>query len=397
MITFTLSELTKALTKDEVEQAIYSTIEASGTTTSAWQPGAVTRAMISGCAIVLAAMSSLVALIASGGFLSLARGQWLTLVAYHVFGVERRAATFAAGDLTLTNNGAGVFAPAVGDVIVSNTTTGKLYRNTEAFSLGIGEALDVSFAAFEAGINSTAAIGEVTTFETELVDVSITNAAAWVGLDEQSDPDLRALCLATRDSVSPNGPKRAYEKFAKSAVRSDGTAIGVTRVRSLADGDGGVTTYVATASGAVSGTEGDELTDLGAVAASIRENVEPLCVVNTTASASIVSINVTYELWAWSDIDVSTAPEGATPSARIKSQILLDLAEYMSEIPIGGQDAELSDRVFHDSIRTLIGKAFPEIYRVKLTVPSSDTTLTVGQAPAIGTVSGVVNLVQRQG
>ena len=44
------------------------------------------------------------------GFLETARGPWLTLLARNMFGVERGEATFATGEIQLTNGGGGVFS-----------------------------------------------------------------------------------------------------------------------------------------------------------------------------------------------------------------------------------------------------------------------------------------------
>ena len=80
-MTTLLDDLTTPLTVDECKAAIYATIEARGTSTTAWEPGAVARTIIAGVSIVLAAMSVLIALIAKSGFLSLSEGDWLTVVA----------------------------------------------------------------------------------------------------------------------------------------------------------------------------------------------------------------------------------------------------------------------------------------------------------------------------
>lgn len=392
---YSLDELTTPLTKAEIQQAIYDAISAHGTNTTVWKPTAVTRAMIGGVAIVLAALSSLVAVIAGGGFLALATGAWLTLVARYVFGVERRAATFAAGELTLVNGGGGIFSFAAGEVTFEHSTSGAQYRNTSAFTLGIGETKDIAIAAVEAGTGGTAGVGTITTIVTAMTDVTASNAATLTGLAEQSDLELRSSCVAYRDSKSPNGPKGSYDYFAKAAVRSDGTSIGVTRTRSVADGDGGVTLYAATASGAISGDEDNPLTDLGAIAKNCRENAEPLTVTLTTESATNATVDVTYELWAWNDVDLTAAPTGASPEARVASQILLDLTAHFAAIPIGGVDADTDDTVFADAIQTVIGSSFAAVYRVNMSLPAGDTVLTEGQAPVVGTVTGVINLVPR--
>src|SRR5690606_22967724 len=134
----TLEELTTPLTREEIEEAIYSTLAAKGVRTTSWKSGGVARTIITGTSIVLSAFSRLQALIAKGGFLDIAEDEWLTLVARHVYGVERIEGTFASGEVTLTNTGGGVFAGDAGDLVFSCSSgpaEGKTYRNTAAYSL----------------------------------------------------------------------------------------------------------------------------------------------------------------------------------------------------------------------------------------------------------------------
>jgi phage-related baseplate assembly protein len=119
--------------------------------------------------------------------------------------------------------------------------------------------------------------------------VTVTNAAAFVGTDEETDVDLKVRCVAKLGSLSPNGARDAYNFIARSATRADGSPIGITRVRTIPDGIGGVDVYLATPSGGVTGTSGDPLTDLGAVAAAIWETTEPLAVEATVASATKIT------------------------------------------------------------------------------------------------------------
>src|SRR3989304_1758463 len=85
----TLAELTTPLTVDEIKTAIYAALAPNGAATTTWKPGAVVRTIITGVAIVLAGFSRLQAAIAKSGFLGLAEGDWLTLVAFYVYDVTR--------------------------------------------------------------------------------------------------------------------------------------------------------------------------------------------------------------------------------------------------------------------------------------------------------------------
>lgn len=376
-----LSTLTTPLTKTEVQASIYAAIEAQGTNVTSWKPGAVARTIIAGVSIVIAALSSLIANIAGQGFLELSSGRWLTLVAYYVYGVERIEATFASGEITLTNSGGGVYSGAAGDLIFSNSITGKTYRNTEAYSLGALGTTTIGIAANEAGSDSTSGAGQIDTLVTVLTEVTASNAAAIVGYDEENDASLVRRCRNSVAAASPNGPADAYSYFSRSAVREDGTTIGVTRVRTVADSTGGVTVYVATASGAVPGTEGDPATDLGAIASSIWDNVEPQCITATIASASNSTIAVSYRVFCYSNIGLT--------DLELRDQVETALADFFALQPIGGNQVNGSSTgsLYPEQIEAVIRSVRPnEIYHVTLDSPSGTVTFTTSQVPVLGTV-----------
>ncbi len=245
-----ITELTTPLTKAEVEAFIYATLNALGVTTTSWKPGATVRTMIAGASIVLAGFSSLQARIAESGFLELSSGDWLDLVGVFVYDVERDDGTFATGNVQLDNAAGGLFNVAVGDLVVLNTTSSKTYRNTAAFTLNpLETGLLVPVRAEEIGSASTANPGQIDDFVTVLLDVTVTNPDALVGSDPESDADYIERCLAKTGVLSPNGPSDAYRFLALSATRDDGATVDVTRVTTVADGEGNVTVTVGSATG----------------------------------------------------------------------------------------------------------------------------------------------------
>jgi hypothetical protein len=375
---FALNDLVTPLTRQQVQKSIYDVLALVGVSTTGWKPGAVVRTMIVASSIVLAAFSQLMASIARSGFLELAEGQWLTLVARYVYNVEREEATFAEGELTLTNTGGGLFALDPDDLVVSNPTTGKTYRNTGTIVLAPLAVLVVPIRATEAGAASTSSPGAITHLETTLLGVTCANATAVVGRDEEEDPLLRTRCLEKLGSLSPNGPWDAYSFAARNAKSADGTTIGVTRVRVTKDGFGNVNTYVATASGGVTGTSGDAVTDFGAVNLAIQRLAAPLAVTANVFSAAPVSVAVTYQVWLYNT-------SGLTPQ-QIEDAIAAKLATFMSTQPIGGNVIGAGPgKVFLDAIRTVIGSALPQIFHVVVTVPAADVELAISQVPVLGT------------
>ena len=385
----TLDTLTTALTKEEVSAAIYAAVEARGISTTTWKSGSPTRTLIAGVAIVLAALSTLQALIAKSGFLELSAGDWLTVVARNVYGVERIVGTFASGSLTLDNTAGGVFAPGIGDIIALNTATGKTYRNTAAFTLAafeVGKAVD--FAAIEVGSGSSAAPAAIDDFETAMLGVTVTNALAFVGLDDEEDPALLTRARAKIGTLSPNGPSDAYAFLALSAATDGGASAGVTRVTTVPDGSGNVAVYVADAAGSLSGTVGDTTTPLGAVDESIQLLAVPLAVTATTISATPLAVPVTYEIWV-------RASSGLTVVEH-QDAIAAALAAFMSTQAIGGsRKVPGGGFVFHQAIESVIGSTVGAAYLIDktVTVPAADTAVAATEAPALSTLTPTVNLV----
>lgn len=377
-----LSDLTTPLTVDEIKTAIYDTIAARGVDTTAWKPGSVVRTMIAGVAIVLAAMSGLIALIAASGFLALSSGPWLTLVARYVYNTERITGTFASGFITIDNASGNVYAIDVGDLVVTNTTTGATYRNTAVVNIAsLQTGVIAAIQADEIGTASNAGAGAIDDLVTSYLGLSVTNDAALVGTDDETDESLRARAQEMTGALSPNGPKDAYSYFAKGAVRADGTAIGVTRVKATPDGTGNVAVVVANASGPVSGTQGNPATDLGAVHLAMEENAVPLGITLSTASATALTVNVVGTLWAKETLSLTDAEIAAAVTPR--------LSALMAGMPIGGVVIAPADgKVYVQAIEAEITDAVRGYFvDLDITTPAADVAVTGSQAPVSGTLT----------
>ncbi len=385
----TLEELTAPLTKDDIESAIYAAIEARGVATTSWKPGAVVRTIIAGTSIVLAAFSTLQARLAESGFLELAEGDWLDSVAKFVYGVTRDTGSFASGNVTFSNSGAGVFAPAIGDVIVSNSTTGKTYTNTAAFTLAAFEVgVIVPMQAVEIGADSTSPTGFIDTLVTALSGVTVTNASALVGTDADTDPELREKCLAKTGTLSPNGPADAYRFVAFAATKDDGTPTGVTRLTTVPDGEGNVVVYVADGDGTLTGSIGDTTTDLGAVDEAIQTQCVPLAVTATTTAATPLSNDVTYEVW----VDGTIGLTGSELSAKIATA----LTNFHASHPIGGaKKVAGAGFIFKQAIEAVIAEAVGSgsLIDKSITTPAADVPVAPTEAPVVGTITPTINIV----
>lgn len=388
-MTTLLDDLTTPLTAEEVKTAIYDVIAARGTSTTAWEPGAVARTIIAGVSIVLAAMSGLIALIAKSGFLSLSEGDWLTVVARETYSTTRIEATFATGTVTIDNASGNVYSIAAGDMILLNTTTGATYRNTATVNIGSAETgVSAAIQADQVGSAGTASAGQIDDLVTAYLGLSVTNDAAIIGTDEESDPALVERAQEQVGSLSPNGPADAYSYFAKGAVRaSDGSSIGVTRVRVTPDGAGDVDVLVATAVGAVTGTYSDPDTDLGAVHLAMELNAVPLGVTLNTASATATTVNVTAEMW----IDERLADDDDA----IEARVLARLTTLLATTPIGGVVIPPAGGMLYlQAIEAAISAAVTGyLVDLEVTTPSDDASVTSTHALVMGTLTLAINRV----
>lgn len=398
-----LQDLTKPLTPDEVKTAIYSALSTSGVNATSWKPGAVARTLIAVFAVVLAAFSELVALIARSGFLELSSGGWLDLVAWYVYGVERNPESFATGFVTFTNAGASSFvAVQPGDLIVRNAVTGCTYRNTAAFtslpSPAPESSIQIPIQADLVGTAGDAGIGEISEFVTTFVGCTVENEAALVGSDREEDIPLRARARSKTGVLSPNGPRDAYTFLATSAKRADGSSIGIQRVRCIPVGDGAINIYLADEDGTVTGTVGDESTDLGIVNRDIQEQAAPLAINAIVQAATPLDVNLSFELFL-SDTIGLTASE-------IQEAIDDQLIDFFARVPIGGmantttgdgfvnraaiQAAIVGTKVVvEDSTRTLAEFCSNFLW----TLPAADVAVADDEAPILGTLNAVITLV----
>lgn len=353
---------------------------ALGLTVTSWAPGDPTRSLYHFVSEILEALEINVAGYVSSGFLDYATGDWLTLLADQVFGVERVEATYASTSVTLTNAGGGVYVIAAGDVVVRSSLTGKTYTNTSGGTLSGASTLTLDFTADEAGADSSAGATEIDELVTTLLGVTCSNATAAVGLDEEDDASLRTRCRAKLGTLSATGPRDAYDFVVQS---SDLTGVtDITKSRTIADSTtGNVTVYVAGASGAVAGAS------VTAAQAAVEEWAAPLCITPTVTNCSNVTVAVTYQVWIYTSVGETTA----TIEAEIESK----LEELFAARPIGGDiiAPATTGKLYQSLISAAIRSAYPEhTFRVSVSAPAGDTSLAINQCAVLGTVTPTVTL-----
>lgn len=369
MALFTLADVTTPATREEVQAALYRIFDTVGIATTAWEPGSVVRTQVVATSSMLAALSDLQAQLAQSGFMELAQGEWLTLCARYVYGVERIESSYATGFVDLVNEGGGVFDVEVDDLIVNNPTTGKAYRNGAPFQLGAGQTLlGVPVIAAESGAASTSGPGQIKGMTSAMLKVSVTNPAAVVGNDAESDAALRARCREKLGTLSPNGPADAYSYVARSATRpprpSDDN-IGVTRTRVLKDGYGHVVLVVADADGPIAPE------DVAIINEDIQHLATPLAVSSSTVSAQAVPISIAYEIFVYNT--------SGNSDQQIRDAVRVQLSKFFSLQPIGGNlpAGVPPGYVYNDAIRSAIASTLAPglIFHVVLSSPAGDVQL----------------------
>ena len=349
----TIDDLVTPLTTDQVLETMLSTIEATGVPARSWRKGGALRTILRVVAFLYAAWTVVLVAFVRSSFLETAEGGWLDLLGVNMYGVTRRAAAFAVGDVTLTNSGASVYSFEIGEVRLLHATTGKAYTNTEAFDLNPGDVVDVQFQAVEIGIASSAAPNTITELETFLLGVTCTNALAIVGVDKETDADYRAHCKESLAAKSPNGPRDAYSFAVREAKLTSGSPTTVNRWKvSRSSSTGVVTVTLATASGAPTSEE------ITAVTTSIESIAGPNVGTLDVQSATTQTITRTLTIWA--------RREDGVDAAGISALVNTEIVKLGATYPVGGLPKPPSSTGYFwaDQLKLAASRAHASIFEV---------------------------------
>jgi len=382
-----LPDLVKALTVEQLRTTLLATLTTLGFPATSWHLGAVIRTIVSLFAATLSPFTDLLVLVAKSGFLDWAEGVWLDLVAEQVYSTPRNPALPAAGTVTLNNSAGGSFGPyAPKTWKVFNPATGKVYWNTETFSLAPLETDKVvAIEAVEVGSGSTSNAGTITGIETSMPGVACSNAAALLGFDAESDANLRIRCRLKLASLSPNGPAEAYQYVALSYALNGG--VTVTRTRPVLDSATGQSTlYVAGPSGALSGP------DVAKIQTAIGLLCKPLGFDCTVVSATNKSVSFIQTVYVYSALNLLTA--------EVQAAVEAELDEWILTMPIGGDFiVSGSGKLFVNAAEATIMRARTteaagqQIHQVQMTTPAADVALLASEVVVKGAVStGVIQV-----
>lgn len=362
-------------TEAQVLETFLSELETLGLPSRSWRVGGVARTILRVVAKTYAGFASIMAEAIRAGFLETARGKWLTLLALNVFNVTRREATFATGDLQLTNTGGGIYSYGADEarfLKLGATADTRTYTNVEAFTLGAGDVLTIAIRAVEVGADSSAPPGTITGLETVMFGVEVTNPEAVVGSDEEGDPELRQRCRDKLGAISVRGPRGAYAYAVSSAVRDDGSPVDINRSSiSPSSSTGVVTIYCASPAGA------PEETDLEYVRASVEAIARPDSV--TANVLPVVEVPLERELIVWAKrTDGVDADDLET---FVSDALLREITAY----PIGGIPKPPSTQgyLYADFISGVVKGAHVSIYDVD--GAGADEALDPGEVATLAT------------
>lgn len=338
-----------------------------GLVPTSWRAGDPTRASFKTVAEVLASREEVQAGYIKGGFRSTAEGDWATVNAREVYGVERVEATYATSTLTVDNSGGASYEDqAEGSITFRSSLSGKTFHNVSAVTiLPLATGTVVEVIADESGSDSSAAVDEIDEVVTALPGVSVTSSTQAIGVDEQQDEALGEQCDATLGALSPNGPKDAYEYVVRNSDLTGSTEI----TRADADGDsatGDVTVYVAGSSGPVTGAA------VSAAQAAVDIWAEPITptalVVNSTGQA----------------IDYTMTVSGTDIPAGYAAAIESRVSSLLATVDIGGVVARSA---IIAAAQSYLEEAGATDVDVVLTVPAASVSLATGYVPTPGTAS----------
>lgn len=257
-----------SVTSAELQAAMLQAMQAAGLPTTSWTKQGFFQNLVNWVAILLRIAYGLVLEVARGGFLSTATDQALTDLAEGTYGTPRREATFATGFVTLWNQSGLPLNEVAEAISFAKIADPQItYKNSAPVSALNGQIVFVPIVCDVVGTvgNAGAGVSPSNTIEliTVLTGVSLTENAAIVGQDAQSDESLRDLA-SKQAAVASTGHGNKYEFYAFN-TNTDGTIAapddGKTRTNinrakvSFEDTAGRVFVVLASPSGAVDPTE----------------------------------------------------------------------------------------------------------------------------------------------
>lgn len=373
-----IETLLAKMTQDQVRTTLVDLLVGLGIPADKWRTGGTASTILTVVAATFADFQSLVVDGIGSGFLETAEGGWLVLLAYYVYGVTAPPATFASGNLTLTNAGGGTYSYSAGGATFLNPTNGISYVNTASFTLNPSASLTIPIQATRQGSAGSSAPSTITQLVTTMLSVTCSNGSSVVGQDAATDAEVRTLCQDRLGVLSVRGPRTAYLYAAKTATNTvTGLIVNINRVSvTPSSSKGTVTVYLASPSGI------PDPDDVTGVATNIELIARPDCVTVTVLPCTTVAYSPSIVVWV-------KAGTGTT-SAALQTAIADAITAYIAAYPIGGLTTDAGQGLFASGIDGVAGPAVAGMNSTIVSVEgSTDLALVDGQVATDGVTVSV--------
>lgn len=385
MTLLSIDELVEDLSREDALEENLSLATGLELPTTSWVEGDVTLTVLEVLSIWQSEERAISKNAIAGGWLRTSSGAYLDLNGVEVFNTPRNEATYASCLMVIANTGTDTITFGLEEVTVQHDTTGKTYRNLEpdvgTVSISPGQSSDpLLFQADEVGSESSADTGEITTVVSGIVGATCTNTTAAVGRDQETDDAYKARCRLKAPAISRTGagPTGKYTYVAITPEENGGANC--TRCSVVGNSNTGeVDMVLANASGGVSGG------DLTLVRDALVEKVVGPCETLFVDSAGTQTINVTYRLWVYDDVNES--------EQALKDAIAIRLEQLFALAPVGGwiRGVDLGvGKVFVNLLESTIKAVTRRAFQVSVTVPSADVILLPSFVPVVGTITGTI-------
>lgn len=329
------SVLVAPTTRAIVLKVITDALVSMGIRADLWQKEGVAISITTQVANVFAAaINGTIIPAIKSGLLPTSTGNWLTWLSLYMYGQRRILATFATGQVTLTNNGGGLFAFGPGEVIFQNPNSigpvKKTYTNVDPIALapGPGPTQTINVVATEQGTASNANPGDISVIVTTMLSVSVTNLFPVLAIDDQTDASLQ---LQDWNSIAANsafGPRQSYAYAIQTALNSvSGNPVNVNRwLVSPSSHTGRTQVWIASPTGIVIPT------DVLGVIANIEAIARPPGV--TVSVASVTTVPDTDTLTVY--VRASPGLDAAAVLAAMQTALSIFFSGANGTNPIGG-------------------------------------------------------------
>lgn len=330
-----------------------------------WHPFSVPVTMTDITAKGISDLTDLVATIGRSGFVTMADGRWLDIIAGNVYGFERLPALAARVKFSFTNANQTPVPVPTGSVTLHDSY-GHRFRNVEPKTLPAEGSAEIECVALETGLEGGVVEGALE-MDTTIAGVSVTALSDGLmspGRDEETDEELRVRCLGKWGTIPRSPTSPGWATILLTAVP---TLTRVSATPSMTR-QGGIDIVCANALG---GATASEVT----AADSVAQRHVPLGLSAVVSAATERSVDVT------ATIEVSHGFGNAA-----KEEIVNGLARMFAETPIGGNVVGNRRIVSREAVIALVQGAVG-VLDCDVTAPAADIVLGVGEIPVIGEVS----------